>query len=389
MSYDDVEIEDMEWSEELQAFTYPCPCGDLFQITKEELRIGEEIARCPSCSLYITVIYNMEDFQEKSSKKMERAKPQPLAPDTNSVFLDVSDDVKKDILFHHSEKLAIAFGLMRTKPGTIIRITKNLRICNDCHSASKFISKGKERTKLSLMTLATMVGQIIFLIMTMTIPVHAGDTNPVFDPCSDAKVQRLDGFTFGLAFSSKNSFFFNQTQLSPCDRRLSLSGNNAELAVFRPKVDEISLLTINSSTFNPSKSGGYMVAFAGRQYAARSIPVFVADNSHTITSFTLVLEFQKGTLQNLFWKKFGCGSCTGGSFVCLNNTDCAVPNSKCKGNGGSIGCDLGVQLAFSGTDKNDNVLNSWYEVANLRQYSLYALYSNLRNSLTSPFQNLF
>lgn len=34
MSYDDVEIEDMEWNEEMQAFTYPCPCGDLFQITK-------------------------------------------------------------------------------------------------------------------------------------------------------------------------------------------------------------------------------------------------------------------------------------------------------------------------------------------------------------------
>ncbi|CAA0830918.1 CSL zinc finger domain-containing protein [Striga hermonthica] len=79
MSYDDVEIEDMEWNEELQAFTYPCPCGDLFQITKEELRIGEEIARCPSCSLYITVIYNMEDFQDKSDKNMEPAKRQPVA----------------------------------------------------------------------------------------------------------------------------------------------------------------------------------------------------------------------------------------------------------------------------------------------------------------------
>ncbi|KAG8364281.1 hypothetical protein BUALT_Bualt19G0112100 [Buddleja alternifolia] len=80
MSYDDVEIEDMEWNEELKAFTYPCPCGDLFQITKEELRIGEEIARCPSCSLYITVIYNMEDFQDnKSSKTIEPPKQQPVA----------------------------------------------------------------------------------------------------------------------------------------------------------------------------------------------------------------------------------------------------------------------------------------------------------------------
>ena len=33
MSYDEIEIEDMSWNEELQAFTYPCPCGDLFQIT--------------------------------------------------------------------------------------------------------------------------------------------------------------------------------------------------------------------------------------------------------------------------------------------------------------------------------------------------------------------
>ncbi|XP_024401600.1 diphthamide biosynthesis protein 3 [Physcomitrium patens] len=64
MSYDDVEIEDMEWNDEIQAFTYPCPCGDLFQITKAELKIGEDIARCPSCSLYITVVYNPEDFQE-------------------------------------------------------------------------------------------------------------------------------------------------------------------------------------------------------------------------------------------------------------------------------------------------------------------------------------
>ncbi|KAL8554402.1 hypothetical protein ACS0TY_002552 [Phlomoides rotata] len=244
------------------------------------------------------------------------------------------------------------------------------------------------------MNLGTMVGQMISVIMMMVmmmIPAHAGDTNPVFEPCSDTKVQRLDGFTFGLAFAAaKDSFFFNQTQLSPCDRRLSLSTKGAEVALFRPKVDEISLLTINSSSsIKQSNAGGYyMVAFAGRQYAARSLPVLVADNSHTITSFTLVLEFQKGTLQNLFWKKFGCGSCSG-DLVCLNNTDCAIPNSKCKGNGGSIGCDLGVQLAFSGTDKNDQVFNSWYEVAHLRQYSLFGLYSNLRDSLSSSFGGLF
>ncbi|KAF5448740.1 hypothetical protein F2P56_029246, partial [Juglans regia] len=82
MSYDDVEIEDMEWNEELQAYTYPCPCGDLFQITEDELRLGEEIARCPSCSLYITVVYNIEDFlgdSDQKNKNLDPPKQQPVA----------------------------------------------------------------------------------------------------------------------------------------------------------------------------------------------------------------------------------------------------------------------------------------------------------------------
>ncbi|GBF89845.1 hypothetical protein Rsub_02549 [Raphidocelis subcapitata] len=79
MSYDEVEIEDMEWSEELQAYTYSCPCGDLFQITLEELRAGEDIARCPSCSLFITVIYNPEDFAEPPAGDSNQQQ-QPLPP---------------------------------------------------------------------------------------------------------------------------------------------------------------------------------------------------------------------------------------------------------------------------------------------------------------------
>ncbi|XVF00627.1 hypothetical protein REPUB_Repub04eG0017100 [Reevesia pubescens] len=79
MSYDDVEIEDMQWNEELKAYTYPCPCGDLFQITEEELKLGEEVASCPSCSLYITVIYNAEDFSDNKSKE------QPLPSKTASL----------------------------------------------------------------------------------------------------------------------------------------------------------------------------------------------------------------------------------------------------------------------------------------------------------------
>jgi diphthamide biosynthesis protein 3 len=50
----------MEWVAELETFFYPCPCGDRFQVTLEELMMGEEIARCPSCSLMIKVIYDEE-----------------------------------------------------------------------------------------------------------------------------------------------------------------------------------------------------------------------------------------------------------------------------------------------------------------------------------------
>jgi pentatricopeptide repeat protein len=60
-------------------------------------------------------------------------------PDTNSIH-DVEDDVKVQLLNTHSEKLAIAFGLLNTSTGTPIHIRKNLRVCGDCHNATKYIS---------------------------------------------------------------------------------------------------------------------------------------------------------------------------------------------------------------------------------------------------------
>lgn len=66
-------------------------------------------------------------------------------PDKNFVLHDVEDEEKEHILCYHSEKLAIAFGLISTSPGTPIRIIKNLRVCGDCHSATKLISMIIER----------------------------------------------------------------------------------------------------------------------------------------------------------------------------------------------------------------------------------------------------
>uniref|UniRef100_A0A803MQB4 DYW domain-containing protein n=1 Tax=Chenopodium quinoa TaxID=63459 RepID=A0A803MQB4_CHEQI len=62
-------------------------------------------------------------------------------PDTSEVPYDMDEDLKEGALSHHSERLAIAYGLISTKPGTTIRIVKNLRVCGNCHSATKLISK--------------------------------------------------------------------------------------------------------------------------------------------------------------------------------------------------------------------------------------------------------
>ncbi|CAK9226489.1 unnamed protein product [Sphagnum troendelagicum] len=62
-------------------------------------------------------------------------------PDTRFVLHDVDEEEKLVQLCHHSEKLSVAFGLISTPPGTPLRIRKNLRVCGDCHTFMKFITK--------------------------------------------------------------------------------------------------------------------------------------------------------------------------------------------------------------------------------------------------------
>ncbi|XP_068655260.1 pentatricopeptide repeat-containing protein At5g66520-like [Aristolochia californica] len=62
-------------------------------------------------------------------------------PDTTQVLLDMDEEEKGTALSHHSEKLAIAFGLINSIPGGTIRIKKNLRVCDDCHEAAKLLSE--------------------------------------------------------------------------------------------------------------------------------------------------------------------------------------------------------------------------------------------------------
>ncbi|KAH0607784.1 uncharacterized protein H6S33_002818 [Morchella sextelata] len=60
--YDQIEIEDMTFDPAMQIYHYPCPCGDRFEISIDDLRDGENVAVCPSCSLMIEVIFEPEDL---------------------------------------------------------------------------------------------------------------------------------------------------------------------------------------------------------------------------------------------------------------------------------------------------------------------------------------
>lgn len=75
---------------------------------------------------------------EEVTRRLRRA---GYVPATAEVLLDVDEEDKEGALCRHSERLAIAFALLRTAPGTAIRVVKNLRVCGDCHEVTKLISQ--------------------------------------------------------------------------------------------------------------------------------------------------------------------------------------------------------------------------------------------------------
>lgn len=109
------------------------------------------IQKTPGCSLVelrneVHTFYSGSTNHPQSKKiyafleaLVDEIKAAGYVPDTNSIH-DVEEDVKEQLLNSHSERLAIAFGLLNTKPGTTIHIRKNLRVCGDCHNATKYIS---------------------------------------------------------------------------------------------------------------------------------------------------------------------------------------------------------------------------------------------------------
>ncbi|KAJ6314599.1 hypothetical protein OIU78_018137 [Salix suchowensis] len=80
-------------------------------------------------------IYEKLDWLGKKLKEVGHV------PDKKFALHDVEDEQKEEMLSFHSERLAIAFGLVSTVEGSTITVMKNLRVCGDCHSVIKLISK--------------------------------------------------------------------------------------------------------------------------------------------------------------------------------------------------------------------------------------------------------
>ncbi|KAB2627506.1 pentatricopeptide repeat-containing protein [Pyrus ussuriensis x Pyrus communis] len=87
----------------------------------------------------------MEQLHALLAELSAEMKDQGYKPQTKVVLYDLDEEEKERIVLGHSEKLAVAFGLINTKRGETIRISKNLRLCEDCHSVTKFISKFANR----------------------------------------------------------------------------------------------------------------------------------------------------------------------------------------------------------------------------------------------------
>lgn len=83
-----------------------------------------------------------KEIYSKLSEMREKLLSVGHVPDTSQVLLCLEDDKEKEAeLENHSERLAIAFGLINVERGSPIRIIKNLRVCNDCHSVTKLLSE--------------------------------------------------------------------------------------------------------------------------------------------------------------------------------------------------------------------------------------------------------
>lgn len=81
----------------------------------------------------------------KLEEMLEKIKEMGYVKDNNSFLNDSGQEHRENRANYHSEKLAVAFGMISLPESAPIRIMKNLRVCGDCHMTMKFFSEVEKR----------------------------------------------------------------------------------------------------------------------------------------------------------------------------------------------------------------------------------------------------
>nr|POE71194.1 pentatricopeptide repeat-containing protein [Quercus suber] len=83
---------------------------------------------------------NSAEYKKVWNQLMDAMEEIGYVPNTGVVLHDVNEETKSTWLCGHSERLATLFSLIHSSTGVPIRITKNLRVCVDCHTWMKIVS---------------------------------------------------------------------------------------------------------------------------------------------------------------------------------------------------------------------------------------------------------
>lgn len=101
----------------------------------------KEISKEPGCS-WIEVNYKTYKFFAHDKTHPEMPKVYEKLKQLVRQIKDIGySPPKEQLILYHSEKLAVCFGLLSLPPEKPIRVFKNLRVCLDCHSTMKYISR--------------------------------------------------------------------------------------------------------------------------------------------------------------------------------------------------------------------------------------------------------
>ncbi|KDP26420.1 hypothetical protein JCGZ_17578 [Jatropha curcas] len=128
--------------------------GNWVGVVEVRLKMKEmDVRKDPGCSWIeidgVIHEFLVEDESHPRAKEIRsmleeisnRIRSAGYRPNITQVLLNMDEEKKESALHYHSERIAIAFGLISTRPQTPLRIVKNLRVCEDCHSSIKLISE--------------------------------------------------------------------------------------------------------------------------------------------------------------------------------------------------------------------------------------------------------